>query len=244
MNTNEAKFILRARRPDGRDDGESPFAAALEQARRDPALADWLTREQAFDETVTARLREVAPPAGLRDAILAGARMQRRTPWWRETYTLALAASLAVIFGLAAAWSTGRIAPGGERLALGAMADWEEPTHHAVVLVGHGALREALAATGLRLTAGLPLDFDRLRAAGCRTIRIAGREVLEVCFKREGAGDLHLYIARRRDFGGAALDAEPMFRERGTLASVGWADERHAYVLVSDSGAEALRAVL
>ncbi|MBC8040705.1 MAG: hypothetical protein H7Y06_09195, partial [Opitutaceae bacterium] len=72
MNTNEAKFILRARRPDGRDDADPRFQEALEQARRDPALAAWMAREQAFDEAVAARLRAVEPPAGLRDAILAG----------------------------------------------------------------------------------------------------------------------------------------------------------------------------
>jgi hypothetical protein len=68
--------------------------------------------------------------------------------------------------------------------------------------------------------------------------------VLEVCFQREGAGELHLYIARRGDFGGAGFDGAPMFRERGTLASVSWADERYAYVMVSDQGPNALRAVL
>jgi hypothetical protein len=193
---------------------------------------------------VTARLREVAPPAGLRDAILAGARMQRKTSWWRGPNTLAMAAGVALILGIAALWSAGRARPGAESLALGSMAEWEEPTHHPLVLGGSGALRELLAAPGLRLTAGLPLDFDRLKAGGCRPIRIAGREVLEVCFIREGLGELHLYIARRADFGGDALDAEPMFRERGTLASVTWTDARHAYVLVSDGGPASLRAVL
>ena len=244
MNTNEAKFILRARRPDGRDDTDPRFAEALGQARLDPALAGWLAREQAFDAAVAARLREVAPPAGLRDAILAGARMQRRTPWWRETSTLAMAAGLAVVIGLAAMWGAGRGRPGAESLALGSMAEWASPDHHPLVLGGRGALHDLLAAPGLRLTAGVPLDFDRLKAEGCRPLRIAGREVLELCFVREGVGELHLYIARRGDFGGDALDAEPVFRERGTLASVAWADESHAYVLVSDGGPAALRAVL
>lgn len=244
MNTNEAKFILRARRPDGRDDADPRFAEALEQARRDPSLAAWVAREQAFDAMVSDRLREVTPPAGLRDAILAGARMQRAAPWWREARTLAMAAGLAVLLGVAALWSAGRIAPGGERLALGAMADWEEPTHHPVVMNGRGALRAILSDPAARLAGGLPLDFAQMKAAGCRTLRIAGREVLEVCFVREGAGELHLYVALRADFGGDELDARPMFRERGALASVAWADERHAYVLLSDGGADTLRAVL
>jgi anti-sigma factor RsiW len=244
MNTNDPKFIVRARLADGRADAHEPFAEALAQAGRDPALAGWLAREQAFDATVTARLREFAPPAGLRDAILAGVRMQPATPWWREARTLAWAAGLALVLGLAGTWGLRGATPGEERLALGAMADWEEPSHHPTVMGGTGALRELLADKAGRLATGLPIAFSELRSNGCRVIKVAGREVLEVCFVREGAGELHLYIARREDFGGEALDGRPLFRERGALASVTWADEHHAYVLVSDLGTDALRAVL
>jgi hypothetical protein len=245
MNTNEAKFILRARRPDGRDDADPRFAEALAQARRDPALGAWLAREQAFDEAVTACLRDVSPPAGLRDAILAGARMQQTTPWWREARWLGLAAALALLLGLAASVTEIRpSAPGAEQLALGAMDDWMLDSHHMEPLGGSGALRAAVMNPASRLLAGLALEPATLKAGGCRVITLAGREVHEVCFEREGAGELHLYIALRGDFGGDGFSETPMFRERGTLASVSWADERYAYVLVSDQGANALRAVL
>ncbi len=246
MNTNEAKFILRARRPDGRDDEDPRFAEALDHARRDPELAAWLAREQTFDAAVVARLKEVQPPAGLRDSILAGARMAGRTPWWREARILAWAASVVLIFGLAAFWNAGRAGerPGAEAFALGAMDDWMLDSHHMDILGGTGSLHAAVMNPQVRLLGGLPLDMEAIRAGGCRVISIAGREVLEVCFYREGAGELHLYIARREDFGGRKFDPTPMFRERGILASVAWADERHAYVLVSDRGADALRSVL
>jgi anti-sigma factor RsiW len=244
MNTNEARFILKARSPDGRDDANPPFTEALEQARRDPALAAWLAHEQAFDATVAARLREVTPPAGLRDAILAGARMVRPTPWWREARVLMMAAGFAVLLGLAATWGAGQIAPSGERLVRGAMADWARDDHHMEPLGGTGALRAAVMREGVRFANGLGLSFDEMKAGGCRVIRIAGREVMEVCFMHESAGELHLYVARRGDFGGAKLETVPMFRERESLASVAWADERYAYVMVSDAGTEALRAAL
>lgn len=244
MNTNEAKFILRARRPDGRDDADPLFAEALQLSRLNPALSAWLAREQAFDQAVSSRLRELAPPPGLRDSILAGARMQAPAVWWTQARTFAIAASLTVLLGLAAFWNFSLRSPGGERFALGAMADWEEPSHHPVIMGGSGALGRLLASSRLRLAEGLPLDFSTLTAEGCRSIRIAGREVVEVCFIREGAGEYHLYIARRSDFGGDQLDDQPIFRERGTLASVSWADRDHAYVLLSDASSDALRSVL
>jgi hypothetical protein len=60
-----------------------------------------------------------------------------------------------------------------------------------------------------------------------------------VCFERGGSG-FHIYVAKHGDFKG---EGAPMFRERGTLASVAWTDAKHAYVLVSGDGAAALRSI-
>lgn len=238
MNTTEAKFILQARRPNGQDDADPRFSEALEQARRDPSLASWLAREQALDTAVAEKLRSVQPPAGLRDAILAGAKMSRSVPFWRRPQVLALAASVAIIIGLVFAWPVLRPAADTEHLALGVMAEMNSPAHHSIIVGGRGVLRAALANPSNRLATGLPFNFDQLKADGCRSLKIGGRDVLEVCFER--GGEFHLYIANRKDFRG---DDEPMFRERGTLASVTWTDLHHAYVLVTSSGTAALRNV-
>ncbi|MFA6961846.1 MAG: hypothetical protein WC205_13915 [Opitutaceae bacterium] len=238
MNTTEAKFILQARRPDGRDDAEPQFTEALEQARRDPALTEWLAREQAFDMVVADKLRSVQPPAGLREAILAGARMSRPVPFWRRPQVLALAASVVIIFGLVAVWPALRPASDTERLAMGVMTEVNSAAHHAAMPSPRGELRTLLTAPGTRLAAGLPLDMNQLKSDGCRSLSIAGHNVVEVCFER--GGEFHLYVANRSDFKG---DGEPMFRERGNLASVAWTDTRHAYVLVTSDGAASLRNV-
>ena len=238
MNTTEAKFILQARRPDGQDDTEPRFAEALEQARRDPALAGWLAREQSFDAAVAEQLRSVQPPAGLREAILAGARMSRPTPFWRRPQVLALAACVTIVIGLAAAWPVLRPSVDTEQLALGVMNEIGSDAHHATMPRARGRLHAMLADSSTRLAAGLPMDFAQLKADGCRSLRIGGREVLEVCFERGGA--FHLYVAKRDDFEG---DGQAMFRERGSLAAVTWTDARNTYVLVSRDGTAALRNV-
>ena len=242
MNTTEAKFILQACHPDGQDATDSRFAEALEQAKHDPALADWLAREQSFDTAIAAKLRRVQPPAGLRAAILAGARMSRPQPWWRQPRVLALAASVVLILGLAVAWPNRAPVTEGGQLALDAMAEMSSPAHHPVVMGGQGALHTLLASTSTRLADGLPLSFAELKADGCRSLRIAGHEVLEVCFER-GGNEFHLYVARGGDFPAKDAAGSPMFMEQGRLASVSWRDRNHAYVLVTDSGAENLRGV-
>jgi hypothetical protein len=238
MNTTEAKFILQARRPDGSDDAEPRFAEALEQARRDPALGEWLAKEQAFDSAVAVKLRAVQPPADLRAAILAGARASRPAAFWKRPQVLAMAASVAIVCGLALAWPAMRPAPDVDQLAMGVMKEVDSDAHHDAMPRPRGELRAFLADPSARLAAGLPFDFEQLKAGGCRSLTIGGREVLEVCFER--GGDFHIYVAKRGDFRG---ESEPMFRERGTLASVAWTDATHAYVLVSDDGAAALRTI-
>ena len=70
--TNEcAKFLLSAYRSNGADAQDPVFKEALDQARHDPVLANWLREQREFDEIISAKLCSIEPPAGLREAILA-----------------------------------------------------------------------------------------------------------------------------------------------------------------------------
>lgn len=103
MNNDEAKFILRAYRPGGRDAADPQFAEALAQARRDPELARWLAEQTALDAAIGAKFQTVPVPADLKASILAGRKVVPLpvTPWWRiRIHPAATAASLAVTFGL------------------------------------------------------------------------------------------------------------------------------------------------
>lgn len=82
MNNEEAKLILAAYRPSGQDATDPLFAEALEQARRDPDLKTWFKAQLAFDTSVAAKLREVQPPPGWREIVLAGARVSRPESSW------------------------------------------------------------------------------------------------------------------------------------------------------------------
>ena len=170
-----------------------------------------------------------------------GARASRPLPFWRRPAVLGLAASVVIFFGLLAGFGKLRPAVERERLALGVMAEVDSAVHHNAMPMARGALRTVLTDPALRLAAGVDLDFADFKRDGCRSLTIANRDVLEVCFER--GGWFHLYVARREDFGGAGGNAQPIFREQGALASVAWTDARHAYVLVTSEGAAALRNV-
>lgn len=247
MNNTEAKFILNAYRPNGRDASDATFCAALEQAKTDPGLGAWFAREQAHGTAVAAKLREIAPPAGLREAILAGGRVSggnlaappaRRMRWSPPVW---LAAAAAAVLLVVAFWP--KSAPGGAVLTDFAFDDTLEPTRHGGRGEAAAALQAKLGDTATRLAGGLPVDFATLRTTGCRTLNVAGRDVLEVCFKRDGSW-FHCYIARVEDFSGQPAKEEPVFAQKGKVAVASWADGTHRFIVASLAGREAVERLL
>ncbi len=243
MNNEQARFILRAYRPGGRDAAEPAFAEALQQARSDPALGGWLAQEQALDAAVAAKLRAVTPPPELREAILAGSRVSfapARPRRWLPSW-LAVAAALALVITGAATWRlavAGRSAAGLDRLAAFALVE-PESAHTGPVASRLGPFGAWLQDPVNRISSGPPADPAQLRQLGCRSLTVAGHEVFEVCFQRQG-GWYHLYLTRRMPGGAAG----PVFREEGRRTVAAWADEKYSYVLMTERGLEALREIL
>lgn len=251
MNNEQAKFILRAYRPNGRDAGNAVFGEALRQAQTDPGLGAWLAREQAFDAAMAAKLRACAAPLELREAILTGAQVSTllasRAPrlWRHPAAWLALAASVAVMFILASTdWfrSTGAAPAALDQITRFALAEpYSAHTGpHADKLGVVGAWLENPAN---RLAEAPPMDLAQLKAQGCRTVSIAGHEVFEICFKR-GDGLYHLYLARRSDFAVGENAEVPVVFAQAQRSVAAWADKRLVYVLMAGGGPETIRRVL
>jgi len=246
MKNAEAKFILSAYRPGGADAGDDTFAAALAQSRADPALATWFAAEQSFDRLMTAKLAQVAPPASLREAILAGAKVSRPVPmvrsWWRQPTWLAVAAGLVVLLGVGVlALRPARALADTRALANFALEDTRHDENHHGAGEPTRALQASLQNPGNKLGRGIPVDFHQLATSGCRTLSFAGHDVLEVCFQRNGIW-YHCYIVPRTDF--THTETAPAFGEANGLASVSWSDAEHVFVVVTASGVNALRQIL
>lgn len=242
MNNEEAKFILQGYRPNGSDAADAAFGAALEQARKDPALADWFARQQAFDTAVSAKLGSIAPPAGLRDAILAGggvsASRSTRPAWTRPAW-MGVAAAIAITLGATVAlWPTQ--ASAFSRFTL---ADARQSATHG----GHGhetnELQAVLNSPAMRLGQRLPINFPELLRTGCRTATFQGKPVLEVCFNRNGVW-FHCYIAQASDFPRLAMTATPKLTDRDGVATASWTDREHLIVVVSKTGRANLEGLL
>ncbi len=244
MNTQEAKFILSAYRPSGADTDDAAFKDALRMAGDDPALGAWFARSRAHDLAVAEKLREIAPPAGLRAAILAGARVSG-TPK-RDSFGWGWAAGLAAAAALVIGVYLSR-APVGEQTGSGAFAGFAIAD---MVNAKHGSTGEAstslvaqLETPGAKMPRAESIDFDKLKETGCRTLNFAGHDVMEVCFARGGA-EFHFYMMRRDGPVGSSVGREPSFLAQAVGAAAVWSDGRFNYALASKAGAEAIRGLL
>jgi len=71
MDREEAKFILRAFRPDGADAGDADFAEALRLSAEDRELGEWLADERALDSEIAHLMAGISVPEGLKGKLLA-----------------------------------------------------------------------------------------------------------------------------------------------------------------------------
>jgi hypothetical protein len=247
MNNQEAKFILGAYQPDGRDSGDPMFAEALAYAERDPELRAWLEEQRTFDRTFSAKLQEIVPPAGLRDAILAGARASAPQPkrqQWSNPAWLAAAAAIALLVTAILSLKLAGTSPTASDLSTFARSDLANShDDHVGHPPGLADVQARLANVSTPMSQNLKIDLDELRNKNCRSVRVGGREVFEICFKREGTW-YHVYVGKRSDFAPGSLDPKALLSSEGQLASTAWADSSHVYAMVTRAGADALRRVL
>jgi len=247
MTNDDAKFILRAYRSDGRYEHDSLFQEALERAHRDPALMQWLASEQSLDETVAYKLDGVVPPSGLREAILVGARASRKPqrPWWRQPSWLGAAAAVAIVatipFFYDAPSETG-LTVTLTQLAHFGLDDMIE--HHAdhlefVFSPGLKSFQTELASYSGPYSAGFEIDLEKLEGVKCRTVGVEGLAAHEICFLRDGTW-FHLYVVPSAD-GATGAEGEPVFAEHDGYAAASWIRGGRAYALVVHDDVEQLR---
>lgn len=245
MNLHEAKFLLRAARPNGADAADAIFAEPLAEAARNPQLRAWLEQEHAVDAALAAKLSAVAPPEGLREAILAGARAsQRSRPAWRRPLWQAVAALFAVLLVVAGRFAEAVVrGPSVEELAVLALRDLATAhAEHDGRPPPLAAEQARLASVALPLRGKLDLNVRDLERKHCRSVRIDGHEVFEICFDRDGAW-YHLYVTR----GGASAPGELLERETAgsePLAVAAWSEAQNSYAIVTRAGTAALRRLL
>jgi hypothetical protein len=213
-------------------------------AGSDPMLGSWFGLSRAHDAAVASKLREISPPPGLREAILAGAKVSspKRSEGLGRAWIVGLAA--AAVLAVVIVTMKAPVRPEPARVAFASFAINDVVAgKHGGTGEPAGALVAELQTSGSRMPGAGQIDFDKLRETGCRTLSFAGHDVIEVCFVRDGTL-FHLYVSRRPESSGESEASTPTFIAQAAGAAAEWSDRSFDYVLASTAGTEALRRLL
>ncbi len=247
MNSEQARFILRAFRP-GTDRTDAPeFHEAFDRLRQDPALAAWHEREMDADRIVRAKLTSaLAPPGGLRDRILATPKIVEPRVWWRQPAWLAVAASvvLLVTFGVLrlgrpATHDSNFVAFRSEVLSAS-----REVPHMSFMNSDVSRIRDQLRSEGAPDDLNIPAGLARASIKGCRILDWHGRKVSMVCFHLGDGGHIDLFVIRNVEWDRPAPGERPLLAHVGQMNTASWSENGRTYVLAANATDEELKRIL
>ena len=236
MDGEKAKIILSSRYGGQADVSDEELCAALELARRNAELGQWLAEEEALDNLMGQAIASIQPPAHLKSAILASAPaaiVPGRTRMRREVYGfLALAAAVTVLIGgvvhrftepglIEASVLTARIEALKKELP-GALGETNPDVRH---------LREWLAGHGGVPDFDLPSSLAGKDTVGCQVFSVNGNIVTLVCFHLDDKRVVHYLVMDRKRMANPPPLGHPVFLQENGTSFAMWSDQEHSYVL-------------
>lgn len=245
MDNQQAKFILQCYRQGSSDRSDPHFAAALELAAQDPALAAWLADDQACDEILRRKLSEVEVPADLRTNLILGQHAvplpQPNTTW----KTLAWAASLVFLLGVGAIWWT--FSGGAAPLT---MTDYEvrmvdklyRPISFNFASSDAAVIQAWLQTNSALGELTIPARMSGLPSIGCETLSIEGRPVAIICFRVSQDEVVHLFVMSAAGLEDVSSVAES--RKSGAFRTLSWREGDNVYVLAGRQNESSLRRLI
>lgn len=225
-------MILQSCRPDGRDADDPRFGEAWATAAGDAELGARLAEERALDEAVAAKLKSVPVPASLATRVMVDAELRAAGQRRRRATALALAACLALLASLAAAWFA------RERAAVSFATYRQEMVSRLDTRVQLSFTSESVADLQQWLadkrgvnSAELPAALRGLSGVGCRTWMWNGKPAGLICLRAEGGEVVHLLVVARDAVPRAPDGSSPQFSEVGAWTTASWAGGDHVYLL-------------
>lgn len=245
MDKPTAKQILKLYRPGTADAHDPQFADALALVQQDPELAGWFEQHCATYEAIRAKFRQIPVPAGLKEQILS----ERPVPvitsvavWWRRPAMVAVAASVALLIGLASAWWLLQTTEADSfsayrrlmvRTALRTYT-MDLETNDLTQIRAHLARANALA------DYVLPPALEKVEGTGCVALTWHGQRVSMLCF-RSGRplspgekSDLYFFVIDRASVARAPTAAPPRFAKVNKLMTASWSQGGKVYVLAGN----------
>ena len=238
MTNEEAKLILQTYAPNGRSATDPEFQAALNQARCNRELADWVANEQAIDSRISDSLiKSLEPPAKLKSLLFAQRVIIRPVAWWRKRRNqLALAACAAALTIFGVVWFS-RTDPVE---FVDYRAKMSESAVEGIARVAQGTSDISqvplwLAENALDASPLVPRGLAGRSISSCRVLDWRGKKVYIVCFELDNRQTAHLAVIDRSALKDAPPES-PVFDQIGRAATVSWSQGNRTYMIASTSG--------
>jgi hypothetical protein len=239
MNVAEAKAILLAWRPGHGDLRDPEVAAALELARHDPKLKEWLERHGDLQRAIAKGFHEIPVPGDLRARILARPKIIVPVAWWRKPVWLSAAAALALLLGLAAWWVR---PPSEDSLAVfrGRMVGIVLRQYTMELATNDMTqVRAWLARKQAPSDFVLPEKLGRLPLLGADVLSWRTERVSMVCLESSSKDTLFLFVVSDPSFS-PELVSTTEFAQVNSLMTASWTQGGKTYVLAGSINRAAL----
>ncbi len=255
--SSELRLHLSARRPHGQDDTDPAIAAALARAAADEKFAAWAEAEKQSDASLADKLRSVQPPPGLRETILAGARVGRRS-WWewfnakafgsfRNSELVAIAAMVMILaVAVGSKYFLGETPKTWQAAAALEVARIESsevalinPTADKLPLVRDWINQQTCPEPG-----SLPKRLAALGIVGCTKSQWKGIPMSIVCFDAGNDREVHLVTIGRRQLPEAPPENVPVYKSINGYATASWSEGEASMMLIGKLDEKELRKLM
>jgi hypothetical protein len=240
VNRQQAKEILAQYRPGTADKEDPAFREARQLAETDPELARWFDEHCEAYLILRGKFRAIPIPPRLKERILAERKIQR--PLFQRYWTslLAVAAVVALLVGLDAAFRphrplTGQYAAYRQRMAETALRSY----YMALTATDPVQIRNFLNAKKAPADYTLPAGLNTAPVVGCVVTHWHGDPVSMICFNSgrpllPGArSDLWLFVTERKTVPNAPSPGAPVFARASQATTASWSDDKKNYLLAA-----------
>jgi hypothetical protein len=204
-------------------------------------------------------MRQVQPPPGLRDTILAGAKVGRRR-WWRwlrwfnasawrnfRHSELLAAAAIIVILAVGLAWNylTGTKPESNWQVyAAAQVARIEERGTPEVLVSSMPQIKDWLTQQTCPSPGQLPKPVAGLKIAGCSKVLWGNEPMSVVCFFINGQPKVHLVTVSRRNLAAPPPEGVPVFAAVSGYNTASWSEGDRTMMLIGKVNEQELKELM
>lgn len=228
MTRDEAKQILLLYRS-RRDLDDPEIKAAFELAQRDPELRRWLEQHGAAQRRIKEQLGRLPVPPDLKEAILAGRKIVRPV-FWRQPASLAAAAVIAALLGIAAVWLRPDPFQRFDLYRARMVSTIGREYRMDIMTNNLGAIRNYLALHRAPTNYVVPETLQQLSATGGARLKWGNQPVSMLCFDRGDQRMLFLFVVPKKSIQGEPGRA-PELSKISDLQTASWSDAQNTYLL-------------